>query len=106
MLASAQNFFKVFLGGFGHSPDQILQASASKILEDFGIFKILRFARDHNFFRKKYFLLKYFLFVRYDQVESFKALSRGKTPPDEKDTAYFVRTIFGFFTFEDSSHPT
>ena len=104
----AHKFFKekfLIFSEFGHSAYQILQASASKILENFGIFRFLRFLRDHNFFRKKYFLLKYFLFFRHHQVESFKALSRGKTLPDEKDTAYFVRTIFGFFTFGDSIHP-
>ena len=36
-------------------------------------------------------------FERYDRVEHFKHLSRGKTPPDEKGRTYFVRAIFENF---------
>ena len=67
------------------------------ISRNFRIFSFLFFFR--NFLRKKYFLLKSFLFWRYDRVESFKALSRWKTAPDEKDPTYFFRWIFIFFNF-------
>ena len=38
-------------------------------------------------------------FERYVRVEHFKALSRWKTPPDEKGATLFCRTIFENFVF-------
>ena len=91
---------------FVDSFDIILMDFHVKSADIFGIIRFFfNFIFFRNFLRKKYFLLKSFLFWRYDRVESFKALSRWKTPPNEKDPTYFVRAIFEIFTFGDSRHP-
>ena len=71
----------------------------SKFLRFFKIFKILRFLKIRNFFQKKYFLTKPFLFWRYDRVEFFKALSRWKTPPDEQAMLRFFGAIYKNFRY-------
>ena len=52
-----------------------------------------------NFFKNKYFLIPPVFFESYDCVESFRALTCSKTPPDEKVALYFVRAIFEIFSF-------
>ena len=53
----------------------------------------------HNFFKNKYFLIPPVFFESYSWVLPFRALVCSKSPPDEKDATYFLRTIFENFTF-------